>query len=862
MNQRPQPVRRSVRAGSNPADGSGARPQGPTGTRPYSGAAASKSKKPKKFRLIDYPRAGKRGIRRWLPSWRQILGTFLAVIALAVGVVFAAYYTTDIPAANDFVSEETTNIYFADGETLLGSFAAQNREIIDTTKLPDHVAHAVVAAEDRSFYENKGIDPAGLARAARTTFTRGRAVGGSTITQQYVKNYYLTSERSLSRKFTEAILAVKIDQQLEKEEILDSYLNVIYFGRGAYGIQTAAQAYFQKDAVDLTLSEAALLAGIIPSPTNWDPATNLPKAKDRWNYVLNGMVEGGWLTPAEREKQEFPKLPERKLEDRYAGPNGYLLDLARKEIVERTEWSEEDIDRGGLKVITTIDQTRQDAAIKAVEDLPEGHADNLRVALVAADPRTGAIEALYGGPDFVTAPRNSVTQDRMQGASTFKPFTLVAALEEGIPLSTRYPGNSPREIEGFENPVRNFGNTNYGSSDLLRATADSINTVYAQLNVDVGPEATVDAAVRAGIPADTPGLEANAANVLGTASPHPLDMVRAYSTFAAQGERHDMHLIAEIYDNTDELAYSANKTGIRVFEEDVMADLTFALTKVVEQGSGQKAEALDRPVAGKTGSSQENRSAWFAGYVPQLATVVSLYQPGPDGEESITPWGDVQEVTGSTYPTDIWVDFMEAALADTPIEEFPEKADVGVPEVVWIKVPDVVGMNQRDAELTVTGRGLSVLIRTEQSEEVEPGRVIRTDPPAGASLSQGQAVTLTIAAAPQAAEVAVPNVIGVQKETAERQLRDLGLGVQNKTEYSNEPVGIVIRTEPGAGASVPSGSTVTIVTSAGPQPPPEPAPQPSPKPSPSRTPEPPPAPDPSPSSPSEPPSPDPSAEAE
>ena len=351
MNQRPQPIRRSVRGDSpNAAGSSGARPPGASGGRPYSGATAdAKSKKAKKFRLIDYPRMGKKGIRRWLPSWRQILGSFLAVVALGIGVIFAAYYTTDIPAANDFVTEETTNIYFADGETLMGSFAAQNREIIDTTKLPDHVAHAVVAAEDRSFYENKGIDPAGMARAVKTVFTRGRTTGGSTITQQYVKNYYLTSERKLSRKFTEAILAVKIDQRLEKEEILDSYLNVIYFGRGAYGIQTAAQAYFQKDAADLTVSEAAMLAGIIPSPTNWDPATNPQKAKDRWNYVLDGMVTGGWLTSAERAKLEFPDLPERKVEDRYAGPNGYLLDLARKEIVERTEWTEEDIDRGGLK---------------------------------------------------------------------------------------------------------------------------------------------------------------------------------------------------------------------------------------------------------------------------------------------------------------------------------------------------------------------------------------------------------------------------------------------------------------------------------------------------------------------------------
>lgn len=799
--------------------------------------------------MINYPRAGKSGFRRWLPSFRQILGAFLALGALGVGIIVAAYFTTEIPEANDFVTEETTNIYFADGETLLGSFAAQNREIIDTTQLPDHVAHAVVAAEDRSFYENKGVDPAGMARAVKTVFTRGRTTGGSTITQQYVKNYYLTSERKLSRKFTEAILAVKIDQQLEKEEILDSYLNVIYFGRGAYGIQTAAQAYFQKDASELTVSEAALLAGIIPSPTNWDPEANPAKAEERWNYVLNGMVEGGWITHAEREKQKFPELPERKVEDRYAGPNGYLLDLARKEIIEKTDWSEEDIDRGGFTVITTIDPERQDAAVSAVENLPEGHADNLRAGLIAIDPRTGGIEALYGGPDFISVPRNAVTQDRMQAASTFKPFALVAALEDEIPLSTQFSGNSPRNIEGFDDPVRNFGNVSFGNSDLVRATAQSINTVYAQLNVEVGPEATVEAAVRAGIPEDTPGLEANPANVLGTASPHVIDMARAYATFADQGLRHDTHLVAEIFNNEDDLAYSADTEGERVFAEDVMADLTYALTSVVEEGSGEKARVLERPVAGKTGSSQENRAAWFAGYVPQLTAVVSLYQPGPDGEESITPWGDVLEVTGSTYPTDIWVEFMEAALADTPIEEFPERANVGVPEapeVSWVSVPDVVGMKQKDAELTITGHGLSVLVRTEESTEVEPGIVMSSNPAAGESVREGEAVTIVVAKEPEETDVTVPDLVGASKDAAEAQLRELGLAVQNQSEHSQEPAGTVLRTEPGAGTEVAPGTTVTIVTSLEPEPAPDPDPDPDPGPDPDPDPDPAPDPDPDP----------------
>src|SRR5690625_640901 len=322
-------------------------------------------------------------------------------------------------------------------------------------------------------------------------------------------------------------------------------------------------------------------------------------------------------------------------------------------------------------------------------------------------------------------------------------------------------------------------------------------------------------------------------------------MARAYSTFAAQGVRHDPHIVAEIYDNSDTLSYSVNDEGTRVFEEDIMADLTYAMTQVVQEGSGRKAQSLNRPIAGKTGSSQENRAAWFAGFVPQLSAVVSLYQPGPDGEESITPWGEVRQVTGSTYPTDTWVDFMTDALADTPMEEFPERADVGVPEIVGVRVPEVVGMRQKEAERTVYGRGLSVVVQSEDSEQVEPGVVIRTEPRANQSVREGASVTLGVAKEAEETQVEVADVVGLQQQVAESQLRDVDLAVQNKTEHSNERKGVVIRTEPGAGTSVDPGTTVTIVVSDGPKPeptetetPPPPGPGPDPAPDPAPPPEP------------------------
>lgn len=825
------PPRRSVRGSTAPrAAQSGQRAGQPKQRNPQSGQRAGQSgqrrpattgraatsKSAKKQRLIDYPRAGKRGWRRWLPSWRLVLGGVLGVIALGAGVFVAAYVTTPIPAPNDFVTEQTSRVFYSDGETELGAFMAQNREIIDTTKLPEHVTQAVVAAEDRSFYDNVGVDPIGLARAVIGNLTGSSRGGGSTITQQYVKNYYLTSERTMSRKLTEAILAIKIDQQQDKSEILDAYLNTIYFGRGAYGIQTAAHAYFKKDAADLTVSEAALIAGILPSPSNWDPAVSPSDAKRRWAYVLDGMVTQGWLTQAERDRQTFPELPPRAREDRYAGPQGYLLDMVRKEIVQRTGWTEEDLDRGGLRVVTTIEKPRQEAAVAAVKNLPEGHSENLRTALVSIDPKTGGIVALYGGPDFITQPRNAATQDRAQAGSTFKPFTLVAALENGVSLHNRYSGRSPMEFDSFDKPVRNYGNQSFGERDLVGATANSINTIYVQLNEEVGPAATVDAAERAGLPADTVGLAANAANVLGTASPHPIDMARAYSTFAAQGLRTTPHIVSELFNNNGDLVYTASTSSERVFASGVMADTTYALTQVIEKGSGRTARELGRPAAGKTGTSQDHRSAWFAGYVPQLATVVAMYQPGPDGEEPITPWGGVKSITGGTYPTRVWTDYMAAALEGVEVEPFPERADVGKKPVVMVDVPNVVGMPQDEAEEVLTAAGLNIRISREESGDVDAGSVLRSNPGAGAEVAEGTTVEIVVATAPAVIEVRVPELVGLSQADAEARLREAQLRFVFDSEPSEQAPGTVLRVNPGVGELVEPGATIRVVISSGP----------------------------------------------
>lgn len=610
---------------------------------------------------------------RWLPSWRVVLGAFVGLGALALGLLVAAYMMIEIPEPDDFSQAQTTNVYFADGETLMGSFSEYDRQPVEFSTLPAHVGHAVVASEDRTFFDNRGIDLRGLTRALWNNVTGGDTQGGSTITQQYVERYYLGTTTSYTGKFREAILALKISNQMDKEETLGSYLNTIYFGRGAYGIEVAAQNYFNKPASELTLSESAMLAGLIPSPSRWDPAVDPVTAEARWNRVLDLMVEDGWITPEERAAQVFPEVAPYTPADALAGTNGYLLQMVRDELVTEAGVAEAEIDTGGLTVVTTIDKRNQDAAVAAVDALPDDRPDNNRVGLVSMDPNTGGIVALYGGPDYLTVSRNAVTQDRAQGGSTFKPFTLLAALESGASLRDTYQSYTPMEIPGYDFPVSNYDRQNRGVIDLVRATQDSVNTVYVQLNVEYGPDRTMEMATRLGLPEDTPGLIDSPSNVLGPASPRAIDTLRAYGTIASGGVRYTPYIVDTVTDAAGNARYQGGTEGERVVEADIIANATYAMQSVVNGGSGETASELRRPAAGKTGSSNAYRSAWFAGFVPQLVTVVNMYQVGPNGEEEeLTGFGGVNIVAGGTWPTRVWTDYMKVALDGVPIEDFPE----------------------------------------------------------------------------------------------------------------------------------------------------------------------------------------------
>ena len=659
--------------------------------RKPSQAERSKDAAPgRKRRFFNYPRAGKGKIHRWIPSWRFVLGTFLLGVLSLIGAFMWAYNTIKVPKPSEFALAQSSTVYYADGSTEMGKFAEIDRVSVDASTLPDYVGNSVVASEDRSFYSNQGVDPKGIARALVNNLRGGDTQGASTLTQQYVKNYYVDTTSSYSGKFKQAIMAIKIDREKSKKDILGDYLNTVYFGRGSYGIEAASKAFFDKSAKDLSPSETALLAGILPSPSAWDPAENPEKAQERWSRVLQFMADDGYITQEQYNTAKQTGMPhtiEPQTKQVYAGSNGYLLQMVRTELQDKAGLSPEQIDTGGFKIVTTINNKDQAAAARIMEDQQRfgGASPNLRKALVSIDPTTGGLLALYGGENYLTSQVNTATDAIAQAGSTFKPFALVAALENGWALESTYPATSPMTIEGHE--FQNFKNVSLKSASLTQATEQSLNTPYLQLNQDlsnqVDPQATAEVANRAGYPKNTAGLKSDeerefVQNVLGSASPHTIDIASAYSTFAAQGVKRDPHIVATVKNPDGKDHYTAATAGKREFEEDVMSETTYALEQVVsgENGSADKVEAaMDRPVAAKTGSSSDNKSAQFVGFTPQVVTAVTLYQTGDDGaEESITPWGEYDEITGSTYPADIFIDYMKVAHEGLEVKEFPERA--------------------------------------------------------------------------------------------------------------------------------------------------------------------------------------------
>ena len=639
--------------------------------------------------------------RKWARGILITIGA-LAVLGLisATAVVVIGYTKTARPDANAEFKTATTFVYYKDGKSELGNFAIQNRVPLTFDKMPETMKQAAVAAENRSFWTDRGISIRGMVRAAWTIARGGDVQGGSTITQQYIKILYLTSDKTLTRKFRELFLAYKINKEMTKEDILAGYLNTIYFGHGAYGLQAASKEYFGIDAKKLTVPQAAFLATVVNNPSMYDPRDDDDHSRilSRYRYVLHSMTEMGNITPVQEAEfaERLPKFPKTPSNQRYGGPNGFLMKMVEREL-SAAGFDSSQISGGGLKITTTFDEDAQEAAVEAAQKYTKRSAravgrkaSKLHAALASVDVNSGEVIALYGGPDFVKNSRNWATTPRPT-ASTFKAYALAAGLKDGYSLFSKFNGNSFTP-PGESRPVRNEFSNQYGSSvDLIKATAESINTAFVDLTsqMDNGPRKILKMAQAVGAPKGA-GWDNNYRLPLGTAEVSPLDQASAYATFANDGVSVANHVVREVRDRKGNVIYQAQPEKKRAVTEDIAHDVTFALSHVVEQGTGRAVQTLERPVAGKTGTKDRTNddgssdvvSAWFVAYTRQISTAV-MYVAGNDGNGDLDNYARPGDSTffGGTYPALTWADYMETATKGQAVKEFPGPAYVNREEV-------------------------------------------------------------------------------------------------------------------------------------------------------------------------------------
>ncbi|WP_199811527.1 transglycosylase domain-containing protein [Streptomyces sp. NRRL S-340] len=671
----------SVAGGGNAGAGGGGTP-GPDGK----GGTGGTGKRPKRRRT---------GWRRIFPTWRMTLGTFLTLVLLGFGAFFLGYSLVKIPSANALAVKQANVYLYADG-TEIARDGEVNRESVPLDQVSKAAQHAVLAAEDRDFYSESAIDPKAIVRGGWNTVTGKGKQSGSTITQQYVKNYYLGQEQTVTRKVKEFFISIKLDRNKSKDEIFEGYLNTSFFGRNAYGIQAAAQAYYGVKAKDLDPAQAAYLAALVNAPSEYDVSAhpeNKQAAVARWNYVLDGMVKKGWLGASERAGLKFPEPRSATVPTNMAGQRGYLVRAVKDYLAKNKILDEDELAAGGYRITTTLQKKKQDAFVKAVDDQLIDKLDKknnktdtyVRAGGAAVDPKTGQVVAMYGGIDYVKQYTNNATRRDFQVGSTFKPFVLTSAVQNDsttqdsrpITPNTLYDGTDKRPVQGWNGghyAPENEDQQSYGDITVREATDKSVNAVYAQMAVDVGSDKVKDTALALGLPSDTPELIGSPSIALGVAQASVVDMAEAYATLANHGKHGTYTIIKKITkDGADAVALPGHDSTVSQAVSREAADTTTAvLQSVVQNGTGAPAQAIGRPAAAKTGTAENDQAAWFAGYTPDLATVVSVMGQDPETAAHKPLYGalGLARVNGSGPPGSIWAQFMGDALKGTPVSDF------------------------------------------------------------------------------------------------------------------------------------------------------------------------------------------------
>ncbi|MEU1313420.1 transglycosylase domain-containing protein [Streptomyces cinnamoneus] len=630
----------------------------------------------------------KKGIRRFF-TWKLLLAYFLGAIALGMGAFYALYLYVDVPGKGNEAAKAQSNVYKNQKGEVIARLGEVNREEVPLTKVPQDVQRAVVAAENKNFWTDPGVDLKGTARGILNTVMGRGKQGGSTITQQYVKNYYLDQRQTVTRKVKELIISLKVQDQKPKEEILAGYLNTSYFGRNASGIQAAARAYYGKDVDKITLEEGAYLAALLQAPSQYDWASASDAGKRnveaRWNYVLDKMVEKKWLDPAKRQSMKFQPPGQPKPPQGLTGQNGYLVQAARQEMIrdlKRQGRPEGDFAAGGWTITLSIDPKKQAALEKAVkkqltDDLDpkarevDGH---VQPGAVSVDVKTGQVVAMYGGQDFIKHQTSNATRGDYQPASTFKPLILASALQNGsktqdrkpITSSTLYDGTDKRPVVDKGAPVGFAPENEDGYSDkavtVQKAMNDSVNSVFAQMAVDVGLAKVKKTAVELGMKGDfeeVPSLS------LGSMGASPLEMAGVYATLDNHGKKINPSIIKSVSWKGEAYKLPSPVTDERVVSRNTADGVTGVMTGVVDDGTAHVVASSQYQVAGKTGTSDDDKSAWFTGYTPGLVTSVGVFGEGPGGKQvTLQNTGGNGRVNGGTYPAHIWASYMSSVFDD------------------------------------------------------------------------------------------------------------------------------------------------------------------------------------------------------
>ncbi len=777
---------------------------------------------------------------------------------------------------------QTSFLYAADRSLITALHAGENRVVVPSSRIPETVRNAVVAVEDKRFYDHKGIDLKAVLRAAYVDATSGRIVeGGSTITQQYVKNTMVGTEQTLSRKIKEAYLAWQLEHTLSKNQILTKYLNTVYFGGGAYGIQAAAETFFDRPATELTLAQSALLAGLVSAPVDYDPIAHPKRALNRRYDVLEQMLEQEMIGPAAFKRASFTEirlhLPTERAQ-RYMAP--YFVDYFEQWFLRNPRFGTSQAERynllfeGGLRIYTTLEPRLQRYAEEAVREVLAYGSDPY-AAMTVIDPRTGYVKAMVGGRDYFDpedrfAKLNLATggSTGRQAGSAFKQFALVAALENGISPQSVYPapGSLTIPLEGGQVwNVQNYDGSSSGSLTVESATINSVNTVYAQIIMDVGPQAVIDVAKKMGIRCcrrttePKTDLQAFPSAVLGANEVNTMEMASGFGTLATGGQHVQPVPVMRILTADGEVLFDAEaeRNPRQVVDPAVASVAAGILQKVVLYGTGTAAN-IGRPQIGKTGTAQQWRDAWFVGAIPQLTAAV--WVGFPQGQISmIAPTTRIYHVLGGTWPAQIWRAFMVKATAHMPVRQFPS------PEIEYVTarvditqgclanpytppgnirtlqfiagteptkvceepssyqlltVPSLIGLKEDRAAQVLQSSGFNVdVVYAESSQKA--GTVIAQDPAAGEQLQQTSTVTITVAkpeSSPSPSVVVVPDVIGLTQESATATLEQAGFRVavvQDEECNPNAPPcdyqsGLVWQQSPDGGTEASEGDTVTI----------------------------------------------------